>query len=776
MVHTKALASTASAAAIMLSLGHRRTASPKSQLLYHLSRVSLREATGPYLAEKQRDLTTLDADVVSLLAQRAAAIEDWVDRLKAPPDPGLVPSPFRDFLYHTDRADTPNAASFAPHWNTLRDAGDSDARHEFLADQYTRLFALDRPIPAELARCIGLIDDVSATEEPLRITHPSDASAHHHVSAWTSLFPAGVPRHDLTRRSSPRPHPTLPDARRNRFWQDPFRHFLMLGETGSGKTRSGILPVLHALLSAPTPPPHAHTDTPEDRLACALIIDPKHELHHSLQPPHPDTVIRLIHPEHTALAVMDPPNPSDSYFVRARQVLQRAATFSPGTEIILGKPTTPQQDPYWPMRGSEIALTATALTLWVLQHHVRLYGSDFRQSLALEFPVSPDASSSTADSAEAPDPAVEPSPSSTANSNAASGPRIAIQNLLDKLTDLGIAAGLLAPHQSPEDTLQELREPADFGAPLRRPAVSVKGENLLALARRLLTDTMAQEADLESWTRLLGSEAWKLKGRELSRTTELRQSVNSWKVLNSRSGVGHYMSILGSATPFFYQFARLPEATTLYFGCEPAWEARRNRGDGSVGAGPELATRVFAGFDSVLRDRTKTTLIVCQPQSGSDLMARVLKARFFESVLADKERRKPGHREPLVAYVADEFHRFVTADKVHGEQSFLDQCRSFGVCCVLATQSLSSLRYALLELGSSSDKVAAAIDILFANTGNKFFFRTTETRTMNMLREWSPVTAARPPITLRPGECHAVLVDGTTRRVQLGQWEPPSTE
>ena len=77
------------------------------------------------------------------------------------------------------------------------------------------------------------------------------------------------------------------------------------------------------------------------------------------------------------------------------------------------------------------------------------------------------------------------------------------------------------------------------------------------------------------------------------------------------------------------------------------------------------------------------------------LVAKAMKALFFEAVLNSERRREADHGMPLVAYVADEFHRFVTSDLVHGEQSFLDTCRSFGAFCVLACQSVASLRHAL---------------------------------------------------------------------------------
>ena len=99
-------------------------------------------------------------------------------------------------------------------------------------------------------------------------------------------------------------------------------------------------------------------------------------------------------------------------------------------------------------------------------------------------------------------------------------------------------------------------------------------------------------------------------------------------------------------------------------------------------------------------------------REGPDtLFAIALKALFFEAVLNDPDRIRGGTDLPLVGYVADECHRFVTSDPVHGEQSFLDTCRSFGGFCVLACQSVSSLTHALAGAG---DRVQneAAIEVL----------------------------------------------------------------
>ena len=99
---------------------------------------------------------------------------------------------------------------------------------------------------------------------------------------------------------------------------------------------------------------------------------------------------------------------------------------------------------------------------------------------------------------------------------------------------------------------------------------------------------------------------------------------------------------------------------------------------------------------------------------------------------------------PLVAYVADDFHRFITSDRVHGEQSFFDTCRSFGAFCVVASQSMSSLHHALGG-DSYTNKAEKAVEILLNNTGTKLFFRTTDSAWRTLGRSaWAPSRTVRP--------------------------------
>ena len=219
----------------------------------------------------------------------------------------------------------------------------------------------------------------------------------------------------------------------------------------------------------------------------------------------------------------------------------------------------------------------------------------------------------------------------------------------------------------------------------------------------------------------------------------------------------------GVARALCSDFAHDALASTLYFGCEPGYAKAHSAG--RVLHLPGLVGRGASG-----------SLLLFQPSNtgSDDLLGVALKASFFEAVLADPDRRRGGPDLPLAAYIADEFHRFVTSDRVHGEQSYLDSSRSFGGFCVLACQSQSSLEHALTHGGGGAKRNEAAVSILWTNCATKFIFRTTDSGTLQRVHDLSPhrpglagVTRVRPVSTLRPGECYAVLADGRFERRQL---------
>ena len=125
-------------------------------------------------------------------------------------------------------------------------------------------------------------------------------------------------------------------------------------------------------------------------------------------------------------------------------------------------------------------------------------------------------------------------------------------------------------------------------------------------------------------------------------------------------------------------------------------------------------------------------------------VAVALKAAFFEAVFDDPDRARAGKELPLVGYVADEFHRFITSDPLHGEQSFLDTCRSFGAFCVLAFQSVASLDHALAHGGGGYRPDESAVEILWNNTANKIIFRSTDQETSNRVDDLCPYRPGLP--------------------------------
>jgi DNA polymerase III delta prime subunit len=166
-------------------------------------------------------------------------------------------------------------------------------------------------------------------------------------------------------------------------------------------------------------------------------------------------------------------------------------------------------------------------------------------------------------------------------------------------------------------------------------------------------------------------------------------------------------------------------------------------------------------------------IVVYEPGKTSTValtIGKTLKAGFFKALLVPERMNNDAVR-PFF-YICDEFQRFITHDEDSGEQSFLDRCRAYRVCCGLATQSIASLRYSLPSKAGEH-----AIDVILINTGTKLFFRTTDNDTANSLSglisappqpNKQHVVRVRPLSTLKPGECYYLLVNGKAGRGQIG--------
>ena len=243
-----------------------------------------------------------------------------------------------------------------------------------------------------------------------------------------------------------------------------------------------------------------------------------------------------------------------------------------------------------------------------------------------------------------------------------------------------------------------------------------------------------------------------------------------------------FVGVLGHAASIIEEFARPGVERVVYFGCERAVrEAGAGlREEASEQTDSDARAGRFLDFgESVSRREGGGTIYVYQPSrhKHDELIAKACKSLFFEAVLDSRERGVPDPSMPLAGYIADEFQRFVTADAVHGEQSFLDVCRSFGAFAVLACQSIASLRYALCDLEGDPDKRNSAIDIICNNTATKMFFRSTDEETVRRVRTVSPLMSGghsvidiRPLSTLKAGECYASFPDGRFERVQIDEY------
>ena len=813
----------ASAAALLASLGDRRVAAPSARLLYHNVRAAGGgEVTAPLAASLGASLAGSDRWLARNLAVRSRAAG------------GTARGDRRFKVAEFAAADWPVverlAGSGGRHGERLRAlrrrvaeaARAPDGKP--LAALYGELLTLDAWISARLAAELLLIDWVAdaSRREGRRGAGPVDGLA---VPEWRALYPddGTVPRAALC------------------------RHALVLGETGSGKTASGILPLVAAALGAESP------------VGCLLVIDPKREIWPEAArlaggnarlidpgsdggPPRIDLMAGSLSPEgHLAAGRVE---------TAARTMLVRAASLDPlNPARTLSGEAASHIETYWPQQGARLALSALSLALALSERRVEAFGDRTVSAALRGLPVHL-RSACAAPGVEAGFLVEDPDVAAAAGAARrglvrGGGPAGSVLEEFERaVRRTGLHRGSPAfrdefdelvqkfrgaLRENPEDAEPDPQLPLPLELPPERPYLALqaldgpwerrqaeeaerraarnaraveelaaaavaaatrcvpKGReratvNALAVADGLLQGLYGDGGDggrgsvLDSDyddraladARRFGAAAVAERLRPVLGEGEagavLNEITSFWSSLAGPFDSPHYTSILGFAKLVFAPFAAPLPRKTLFFGCEPGFTA---------GAGSAL------DFAADVAARGPRAVHVVQPSLGAKdeaLYARALKATFFEAVLDCPERAGPGGAEmPLVGYVADECHRFVTSDATHGEQSYLDTCRSFGSFCALACQSVSSLRHALHGRGEGAHE--AAIDILLANTGTKLFFRSTERGTREALRWLCPVTPegpplvdVRPPSSLAPGECYAVLPDGRFERRQLAPY------
>lgn len=738
----------ASAAAMLASAGAEREAAFHAVLNYHGSRID-----SPSIVTRQ------GAAAIGAYLDRTdhGMVQRLASRIQGAAEPDTPPEKAAECLSEPDAAILegllkPHRPASGPLESVravrglradCRAGGDSAP----VEDMLRRLFEADLMISAHLALELGLIDRVLPQGGSPDERAEAAADSALRVPEWRALHPDGLMDKALLRR-----------------------HTLILGESGSGKTASGVLPLAAALCRDPA------------GLACALVIDPKRELLGRLRAAaHPDVSVRPIDldGDPSALCVMGRGAEALREDVRAGRVitaatriLSRMDGLDPNEELgtLTGRATT-SKDPYWPREGARMAVSVLALAL-MLMTRLRVVEDD----------------------------------GTSAGMGDAFCPLTGEEEEVIRAGPLWMM-GEAPPRLAPEPDFHDLEwdgiledEGLDWAlagacaplAPLPQDQLPFLGRELTGSCARLVLNFKSacgpgpdgapglNAAAAAEW--LIQKAFWPGSGRKegfptsgkspLPATTLVRELERfdglhdeerdalgrvqfHTGLLDKNTHTGQYMGVAGHASTAIAAFANPDVARTLHFGIEAS--------------GREAPTLDFAGF---VDGKLGPTVMVVQPGQGGYLTARALKAAFFEAILESPKRRRNGTAMPLAAYVADEFHRFVTADPKHGEQSFLDTCRSFGCACVLACQGVASMRHALAAGRSGAGD--HAVDILLTNTANKIFFRTSEPASLRIMDSLAPLvggdrlTSVRPPSAMAPGECYAALGDGRFERRQLG--------
>ena len=340
---TRGLACVGSAAAVMLSLGDRREAKRDTRLHYHGVRIAGDGTlTAQQAAHQAEIMDRIDRDVRAHLADRALqATTGHLPMRELTVEDRLVAE---NLVRHVD---WPRRDESAANGGKAGDATLSRLRRLVawcaegprarFAALYGRLLRLDQTISATLALELALIDRIVNGRDDGRRERPKSVFR---IPHWSALFPAGEVARDAL-----------------------CRHVLVLGEPGSGKTASAILPAVAAACD------------PANRVGCALVIDPKREIK-EVASELAGTDLRVFEPGERGgvrqvVNVMASPEWSveadlaaGRVRTAARKILLRSASLVPGSPAatLNGAPAK-APDGYWEMEGAKFALTVVATTL-----------------------------------------------------------------------------------------------------------------------------------------------------------------------------------------------------------------------------------------------------------------------------------------------------------------------------------------------------------------------------------------------------------------------------
>lgn len=698
---TRVYSNASSLGAIFFSLGDRRVADPNARIYFHRARITeAQEITVSDTVRMYGALRRLDRSTVKLLVDRALR--------STPPGSAAVADTSDGALVSVLARRLSLAGEDASHKARVRALGRYVERavrrrnRRALKGLYRLVLVEEISLSPHLACALGLADDVEQSA-PVPGVHegvvfPTSALV---VPEWSALYPpiGAVPRAAIT------------------------RHLLALGETGSGKTMSAILPVVAAMASASV-----------DHVRGGLIIDPKRDLAPVLRRLVGDS-LQHLDPCDLVVDLMDTPQwrfdddiAQKRWVTVALTIMLRMRGFAIASPLrVLGPHEAGSSNmEFFDREGC-------ALLRDVLAFLLMLFDSDAP-------PVSEWFSRKRVVADGASDASGPPSSRSTVSFVARRG------------------ATSLPDPTDPRAWLHALFERA-------RGVDDERGVNVVALASWALGTALVQVADDDApwlWAQI-ASAARPVFGAEPGEARDLCDRVCAyWR--KSSEVQGQHMAVLASARNAASDFADPSVARTIYFGCDPALPLVE-------GTRVDFASLVACGpyADSAPR------FVLYQPdrQGGDSLVAACLKARYFEQLFLDADRQSGRADLPLCVYAADEAHRYLSTGP-SGEAHFIDAARSFGCVALLATQSLASVENALELGGGSPTERRATLDIIWTNCGSKLVFRTTCDRTSDHVHQlapyrpgYAPITRVRPLSALSPGQCYAFLPDGSFGLHQL---------
>jgi len=513
-----------------------------------------------------------------------------------------------------------------------------------------------------------------------------------------------------------------------------FRHFLFMGETGSGKTKSGILPLCRLAFDNEGPYGHAKS--------AGLVVDPKSELGDQIEQMQgvnsAKHLIRIKSNGSGPVLWHFEQKPLDG--LGATEISEHLLS----TSDSFSSQITDSKDSFWIYAAKNLltSLITIDLTLWSHPNgkkteNIRTFWKAFSSVIALSENLSE-------------------TKQSFADANQETGV-LKLQALFETFKRE------IREHKFSPEFIEELLQCQEAHKwPLAtdyRPDNYIEhlwqmlGTSMKGISVRLKAITAPvynAPADAQSyqlfWLFFIGfTGSWNIDGKA---------------VFNR------------SQTNYFYQFTNMADSTySSIFAVYSSFVSELCL--------PEFCSRISLNPFEAPRQQlkvkeciNKAKIVIYEPQADSSVTAiigRTIKSAFFSELLT-KERLNNPSAIPFF-YICDEFQRFITRDRESGEQSLLDRCRAYNVCCGLATQSIASLRHVY-----PSEAGHQAIKILMINTGNKLFFRTIDNETDSILSMMLPhpsrpgkphVLRVRPLASLKPGECYYLLSNSTCGRGQI---------